>query len=32
VGIASLAEDETLDDVLARADEALLATKQARGA
>lgn len=32
VGIASLAEDETLDDVLARADAALLATKQARGA
>ena len=32
VGIAALAGGETLDDVLARADAALLATKQARGA
>jgi predicted signal transduction protein with EAL and GGDEF domain len=32
VGLAALAGGETLDDVLARADAALLATKQARGA
>jgi GGDEF domain-containing protein len=32
VGLSALAAGETLDDVLARADAALLAAKQARGA